>query len=86
MKIIVYSKPGCMQCKYTHLALQKLGLIYQDIDVMKDQDAARDAARLGHRTLPVVVVSYAHGGGSEHWAGFRPDRLNALGASHVVRS
>jgi glutaredoxin-like protein NrdH len=76
MNITVYSKPGCMQCTYTKMELEKLGLAYQDIDITQDRDAAKDAARLGHRTLPVVVV--ANNGSTQRWAGFCVDLIRAL--------
>jgi glutaredoxin-like protein NrdH len=76
MNIIVYTKPKCVQCMYTKIELEKLGLRYQDIDVTQDEDAAEDAARLGHKQLPVVVV--VRHGMSQRWSGFSPDRIRAL--------
>jgi glutaredoxin-like protein NrdH len=81
VKIVVYGKPSCVQCRYTRTELDKLGLIYESLDVTKDAAAQQDARRLADtlgRTLPIVVVSYANGQGSQSWAGFQPDKIRGL--------
>ena len=73
--ITVYTKPACVQCHATYKALDKQGLDYQVIDISTD-DTARDyVMSLGYLQAPVVVA------GSEHWSGFRPDRVKALAAA-----
>ena len=81
MKIIVYSKPSCIQCRYTKELLDKLHLIFTALDVTKDDAAARDARQLGRELglqLPFVVVSHANGQGGQAWAGFIPDKIRGL--------
>lgn len=73
--ITVYTKPACVQCHATYKALDKQGLDYQVIDISTD-DTARDyVMALGYLQAPVVVA------GSEHWSGFRPDRIKALAST-----
>ena len=73
--ITVYTKPACVQCNATYKALDKQCLDYQVVDISTD-DAARDyVMSLGYLQAPVVVA------GSEHWSGFRPDRVKALAAA-----
>lgn len=73
--ITVYTKPACVQCHATYKALDKQGLTYQVVDISTD-DTARDyVMSLGYLQAPVVVS------GSEHWSGFRPDRVKALAAA-----
>ncbi|WP_346798763.1 glutaredoxin-like protein NrdH [Halomonas sp. Bachu 37] len=72
MKIKIYSKPACVQCTATYRALDKQGLDYTVVDLMEDPTAQTTVEALGYRQLPVVVA------GEEHWAGFRPDRIQAL--------
>lgn len=73
--ITVYTKPACVQCHATYKALDKRGLDYQVVDISTD-DTARDyVMSLGYLQAPVVVA------GSEHWSGFRPDRVKALAAA-----
>ncbi|MBB1012332.1 ribonucleoside-diphosphate reductase class Ib glutaredoxin subunit [Dietzia kunjamensis] len=74
MAITVYAKPQCVQCGATIKALDKAGLDYALVDITAD-DAARDyVMALGHLQAPVVVTD------TDHWAGFRPDRIKNLAA------
>ena len=73
MTITVYTKPACVQCNATYKALDKQGLDYQIVDITQD-DATRDhIMALGYLQAPVVIVD-----DTEHWSGFRPDRVKAL--------
>lgn len=73
MSITVYTKPGCVQCNATYKALDKNGIPYDVIDVSQDSAAADYVMALGYLQAPVVVVNQ-----SEHWGGFRPDRIKGL--------
>ena len=72
MAITVYSKPACVQCTATTRALDRQGIAYTIIDISNDADAFDLVQNLGYRQVPVVVA------GKKHWAGFRPDMINAL--------
>lgn len=72
MSITVYSKPACVQCVATYKALDKQGIDYQKVDITLDPEARDYVMALGYLQAPVVVA------GSEHWSGFRPDRIKAL--------
>lgn len=72
MSITVYSKPGCIQCKYTYAELDKTGLPYKTVDVTQDPSGVAAVQEMGYQSLPVVVA------GDSHWSGFRPDNLRAL--------
>ncbi|PZO85090.1 MAG: NrdH-redoxin [Micavibrio aeruginosavorus] len=72
MSITVYSKPSCVQCTATYRALDQKGIDYRVIDISEDQQAFEMVQGLGYRQVPVVVA------GVDHWAGFRPDKINAL--------
>lgn len=72
MSITVYSKPSCVQCTATYRALDQKGIDYRVIDLSEDQQAFEMVQDLGYRQVPVVVA------GADHWAGFRPDKINAL--------
>jgi len=72
MTITVYTKPACVQCTATYKALDKQGLDYQVVDITEEPDARDYVMALGYLQAPVVVA------GSEHWSGFRPDRIKAL--------
>ncbi|GGC67080.1 glutaredoxin-like protein NrdH [Hoyosella rhizosphaerae] len=72
MSITVYTKPACVQCNATYRALDKAGLEYNVIDISEDANARDFVMALGYLQAPVVVA------GDEHWAGFRPDRINQI--------
>ena len=73
MSITVYSKPSCVQCTATYRALDRQGLEYEIFDVTADEAALRAVKELGYLQAPVVVTE------SDHWSGFRPDKISALG-------
>jgi len=72
MTITVYSKPACVQCTATYRALDRLGVNYDIVDISQDAEALDRVRSLGYMQAPVVIA------GEQHWAGFRPDMINAL--------
>ncbi|MGN7157833.1 glutaredoxin-like protein NrdH [Dietzia cercidiphylli] len=75
MSVTVYTKPACVQCNATSKALDKAGVDYEVVDVSSDEAALEYVMALGYLQVPVVVA------GSDHWSGFRPDRIKALGSA-----
>ncbi|MDH6197126.1 glutaredoxin-like protein NrdH [Mycobacterium frederiksbergense] len=74
MTVTVYTKPACVQCNATYKALEKQGIAYEKVDISLDDEARDYVLALGYLQAPVVVA------GTEHWSGFRPDRIKALSA------
>ena len=72
MTITVYTKPACVQCNATFRALDKTGLPYEAVDVSNDPEALEQIKALGYMQAPVVVTD------TEHWSGFRPDKISSL--------
>ena len=72
MSITVYSKPSCVQCTATYRALDRQGLEYDIFDVTADEAALKAVKELGYLQAPVVVTE------TDHWSGFRPDKISAL--------
>ena len=70
----VYSKDNCIQCDATARELERKGIAFEKIDIMKDADAYAKITGLGYKQVPVVIA------GDDHWAGFRPDKIGALAA------
>lgn len=73
MTITVYSTNHCGQCLATKRALESRGVNFGEVDL--DVDSAARAfvmQQLGYRQAPVVVTD------SDHWSGFRPDKIAAL--------
>lgn len=79
MTIELYSKPSCIQCTQSAKTLDKLGLSYTKTDVTVDETAYNFVTgELGYKAAPVLVIKDETGKVVNHWAGFQPDRLNAL--------
>ncbi len=73
MSVTVYSKPSCVQCTATYRALDRKGVSYNIIDLSQDPAMLGKISELGYREVPVVFA------GEQHWSGFRPDMISALG-------
>lgn len=72
-KIIVYSKPNCMQCSFTKKYLDEKSIRYTAYDVYENEQALKTVEDLGFKSLPVVVIE-----GETPFFGFRPDLLEVL--------
>lgn len=72
MTVTVYTKPGCVQCTATFKALEKNHISYSKVDVSADDQAREFIQSLGYSQLPVVITT------SDHWGGFKPDRIKGL--------
>lgn len=70
--ITVYTKPACVQCNATYRALDAKGIAYNVVDVTQDDHALEAIKALGYMQAPVVMTD------SEHWSGFRPDKIDEL--------
>lgn len=68
----VYSSPRCKQCELTYKVLDEIGKPYEVIDLAENPEAVEHVKELGYLAAPVVVT------GTDHWTGFRPDKLKAL--------
>lgn len=72
--LTLYSKPNCMQCKFTKEYLLDHNIEYKEINVMEDLEKLeyiRDT--LGFQSLPVIETDTG-----DSWFGFRPDLLEGL--------
>lgn len=72
-KVVVYSKPNCMQCQFTKKFLEERRIPFEVKDVEENADALAEVKALGFSSLPVVAIE-----GEDAFSGFRPDRLEAL--------
>ncbi len=77
MSVTVYTKPACVQCNATYRALDKRGVAYDVVDVTEDAQALEHIKGLGYMQAPVVVTE------SDHWSGFRPDKIAQLDVALV---
>lgn len=72
-KVIVYSKPACVQCTATERLLNKYAIPYKKIDISVDTEAYDFVMNSGHAQAPVVVDTTS----GESWSGFVPARIKA---------
>lgn len=80
MTITIYTKPGCVQCKYTmkHLDEAKPNPVpYKAIDVTTDPAAAKVVENSGKTILPYVTVE-KNGKLIDSWHGFKDDKVKGL--------
>lgn len=73
--VTLYTKPNCVQCNMTKKTLDQLGVAYESIDMMENEDALALVKEKGFLAAPVVNV------GEQWWSGFRPDYLKELVAA-----
>jgi glutaredoxin-like protein NrdH len=79
MTFTLYTKPACVQCNATKLALTKAGLVegvdYRTVDVSQDAAALEQIKEAGFLQAPVIITD------DDAWSGFRPDKIATLTAA-----
>lgn len=70
-EITVYTKTACQQCRMTERRLNESGVSYATADATEPANLEYIKG-LGHLQAPVVVA------GTESWAGYRPELIDAL--------
>lgn len=70
----VYTKDNCVQCDMTKRLMDKIGVEYETVNITQNPEELDKLIELGYRAAPVVVSD------SESWAGFQPEKINALAA------
>lgn len=71
-RITLYSTRNCPHCRQLKQYLQQRGLRFQEFDVQNDPRGRKAYARLGARTVPVVII------GDTRVDGFDRRRLDRL--------
>lgn len=77
MTVTVYTQPSCAKCDLTYRALDAKGITYDIVDLSTSPADLDHVKSLGYRQAPVVITD------TDHWSGFRPDKLVEL-ASRLV--
>lgn len=78
--VTMLTKPQCVQCKMTARKLDEAGIAYQTIDLTESEAALEWAQGHDFMSAPIVVVGDMETEDFNAWAGFRPDRIDALTA------
>ncbi|HAX68898.1 MAG TPA: NrdH-redoxin [Anaerolineae bacterium] len=72
-KVLIFSTPSCSFCTMAKKYFREKGVKFTDIDVSRDQSAARDMVRRsGQMGVPVIDI------GGKIIVGFDRPRINAL--------
>lgn len=73
--VILYSKPGCVQCRATQRAFDNGGVNYNYVDLSESPEALERIKSLGYLAAPVVYVDE-----DTHWSGHQPQLIE----KHIV--
>ncbi len=72
-RVVVFSTPSCPHCRTAKQYLKKKGIRFTNVDVSRDQRAARDMQRIsGQQGVPVITV------GGRPIVGFDRDKIDKL--------
>lgn len=72
-KVVVFSTPTCTYCNMAKSYFREKGIKFMDIDVSRDQAAARDMVRRsGQMGVPVIDI------GGKIIVGFNRPQINTL--------
>ena len=69
--VTVFTTPNCMACKQTKRQFDKLGVIYDSIDLILHPEQAEMFKEAGLAQAPIVVA------GERRWSGFRLDKIQS---------
>lgn len=73
--VTLLSLPNCFQCKMSKRRLDEKGVLFEEIDMSRDESAFQKAKDLGHLTAPVIIAP-----DGSHFSGYNPDKIDALAA------
>lgn len=76
MKVIVYSRNKCMQCKMMKNYFTRLKIPFQEVNVDEDEVGMNELKMLGFQSVPVTHIVNEEG---HHWIkGFAPHEVSKL--------
>jgi glutaredoxin 3 len=72
-EITVYTSPTCPWCTKVKSYLDEKGIVYREVDVAADADAARQVVEVtGQRGVPVIAK------GSDYVVGFNREEIDRI--------
>ena len=69
-RVVLFTGPGCHWCVKAKNYFKNKGIRFREIDISRDQAAARDCERHGCRGVPVVMI------GNRWICGFDQNKIN----------
>ncbi|SMS13675.1 redoxin NrdH [Levilactobacillus zymae] len=73
MKVTIYSKNNCMQCKMTKRFLTEHNVAFEERNISQNPEYVTYLKAQGFQSLPVVEAT-----GHKAFLGFRPDQLQQI--------
>jgi glutaredoxin-like protein NrdH len=70
--IVIYTTPNCVQCSATARTMDKLGIIYDKVELTQHPGLADKFKEMGHTQAPIVVTD------KKIWSGFRIEKIKSL--------
>lgn len=67
-EVVIFTKPSCQPCKATLRRFKTAGIHVHELEAT---DYPELIAALNHKQAPVVLAD------GNHWAGYRPDLIDA---------
>ena len=65
-KVVIYIKQGCLHCKSAKKLLEKKGVQYEEIDVVKNPDLFSEIkSEYNVKTVPQIFINEKHIGGND---------------------
>jgi len=72
-RVIVFTTPSCSWCRVVKQHLKKHSIKFKEVDVSRDQNAARDMVRrTGQQGVPVTLIN------NRPIVGFKKNEINRL--------
>ncbi|QLY32715.1 glutathione S-transferase N-terminal domain-containing protein [Nocardia huaxiensis] len=74
-ELIVYRRQGCPYCSRMRRVLNRHGIVYREVNIWEDPDAAAFVRSVadGNETVPTVV--FRDGSSERHWVNPHPKQL-----------
>ena len=70
--VTVFTTPNCAACRQTKRQFDKLGVVYDSIDLTQHPEQAEIFKEAGLAQAPIVVA------GDQRWSGFRLEKIQGV--------
>lgn len=70
--VTIYTTPNCVACRQTKKVFDRLGVVYDSIDLSLHPEQAELFREAGLLQAPIVVA------GERRWSGFRLEKIQSL--------
>ena len=70
--VVIYTTPNCTQCMMTAKTMDRMGIVYDKVDLTQHPDLIERFKEMGYASAPIVVTD------KKIWSGFRLDKIKSL--------